>query len=330
MKELIKKTKLYAAFYKVKTKSYLRKSYLRAKKLKDGEYESYLIERTYEFFKKYDYSRPFAYRINFENPTSFTEKMQWIKLYDQNKKKTLYTDKYEVRKHIAKVLGEEYLIPLIRVNGKDVFQNPKEIDFSKLPNKFVIKCTHGSHMNIIVKDKNSLTKSEITRIKRKLNKWLKIDYSCFVGLELQYRDIKPRIIIEKYMDDGNRGLCDYKIFCFSGEPKFLSLNFDRGTDKYTETYFDLDFSPLNFVLGNHPTKKDIIKPKELSELIKLSEKLAEDFTIVRTDFYIIDGRIYFGELTFSPGSGFDFPNPITFDKPLGKLLRINKDKRKIN
>lgn len=298
--------------------------------MKESEYEEYLISRTFEFFKRYEYSNQYAYKIDFSNPITYTEKMQWLKLYDQSEKKTKYTDKYEVRKHISLVLGEKYLIPLISINGIDCFENVKQINFDALPNQFVLKCTHGSHMNIIVKDKSRLSNKDIRGIKRKLNDWLNTNYAFVVSCELQYKDIKPRIIIEKYMDDGQPTLCDYKVFCYSGVPKFISINQFRGTEKYCESYFDLDFKPLPYTLGNHLVNPDIQRPQQLSKLIEFSRLLAEDFAHIRVDFYIINGNIYFGELTFSPGAGYDFPNPMLYDKELGELVTVDKSKRKDN
>ena len=150
--------------------------------------------------------------LNIDNPKT-NEKIKWLKLYDSTPKKTYLTDKYLVRRWIKKKIGEEYLIPLIGVYDKF-----EDINFKNLPKDFVIKCNHGCGYNIIVKDKFSLN---LTIVKSKIDKWMDENYAFKNGLELQYRDIKPKIIIEKYMDDNTGDLRDYKFHCFNGKPKFL-------------------------------------------------------------------------------------------------------------
>lgn len=326
----IKNTKLWAYVRKKKYKYLAKKEYVKMKKMPLCEYEDYLVKRSFEMMNRNVVSRPYAYNIDFDNPQTFTEKRQWLKLYYEDKRQALYTDKYEVRKHIKKVLGEEYLIPLINIDGKDCFESVKEIDFDKLPNSFVIKCTHGSHMNIIVKDKSKLSKGDIRKYKRQLNKWLKTNYAYVVALELHYKDIKPRIIIEEFVDMDNRALTDYKFFCFHGIPKFVGIFEDRGSSNYKETYVDMNFKKMPFKLDRYETNDDIVKPKAFDRMISISKLLCEDFPMVRIDLYCLDGVIKFGEITFTSAAGYDFPNPFSFDKELGKWISIDKSIRANN
>lgn len=323
----IKNTPLWKKAKKIKANHIQHKQYRKAKKMPLTEYENYLVSRTFEMMNRFSYSKNFSYFINFDNPETFTEKMQWLKLYDQDERKTLFTDKYAVRRHIEKILGKDYLIPLISIDGKECFDSVKEIDFDKLPNSFVIKCTHGSHMNIIVKDKASLSKKDIRDIKKKLKRWLSIDYSFVVGLELQYHNIKPRIIIEKYIETDDISLVDYKFFCFDGEVKFLSVNENRGTNKYTETYLDCNFKKLPYSYGYYETNDNPKKPNHFQEMLSIAHQLCSGFIFVRVDLYENNGCVFFGELTFSPGAGFEFPNPMKHDREFGKLLNIDTSKR---
>ena len=326
----IKDTKFWAYLRKKKNKRLAKKEYIKMKNLPLCEYEDYLVKRSFEMMQRNIVSRPYAYNISFDNPVTFTEKRQWLKLYYQDERQALYTDKYEVRKHIKEVLGEEYLIPLISIDGKDCFESVKEIDFKKLPNSFVIKCTHGSHMNIIVKDKSKLTKSDIRKYKKQLNKWLKINYAYLVALELHYKDIKPRMIIEEYVDMGSKALTDYKFFCFSGEPKFAGIFENRGSDDYQETYVDMNFKEMPFRLDRFDSNPNIVKPVTFDKMVEISKLLCEDFPMVRIDLYTLNGAVYFGEITFTSAAGYDFPNPFNYDKELGKLIIIDKTKRDNN
>lgn len=325
-----KNTKLWKYAKKKRAEHTLKREYLHNKKMPFSHYEEYLVNRTVEMMQRYDYSKPFAFKVDFSNPVSYTEKMQWLKLYDQNQNKTRFTDKYEVRKYVEHLLGKKYLVELISIDGKDVFDNAKEIDFNKLPNQFVLKCTHGSHMNIVVENKSHLSSLDIRHIIRKLNGWLKINYAFWVGLELQYLSIKPRIIIEKYIGSDGSLPKDYKFFCYENEVKFLSVNENRGTKNYSETYLDLDFKRLPYAFGYYSSNESVQKPNNYLEMLKIANILCVGFKHVRVDLYEINDEVFFGELTFSPGAGFDFPKPFKFDKELGSLINIDNNIRILN
>ena len=254
--------------------------------------------------------------LNIDNPTTFNEKIQWLKLYDSTPIKTQLSDKYLVRRWIKDKIGDDYLIPLL-----GVYKKFEEIDFKNLPNKFVIKCNHGSGYNIIVKDK---TKLKMHETKIKIDKWMKENYAFKFGFELHYRDIEPRIIIEKFMDDGTGDIRDYKFHCFDGKPKFIWIDCDRHSG-HKRNLYDLNWNQLPFKVNLHyktcPKQK---KPKLLNEMIKLSCILSKGFAYNRVDFYIINDKIYFGELTFTSSSGTEEIKPDYFEKKLSSFIKLPK------
>jgi len=323
MKFNIKNTKLWAYLRNKRAVLNNKRRYIRAKRMSPNEYEEYVSEIYNQKMSQMPFTN--GEKMDFRNPVTFTQKQQWLNLYDQDPRKTTYTDKYEVRKHIEKVIGKNYLVPLLKIDGRDVFDSPNEINFSKLPNSFVIKCTHGSHMNIIVKDKSALLEKDIVAMKNQLRKWMKIDYTFSVCLELQYHNIKPRIIIEEYIaTDGD--LPDYKFFCFAGELKFMWVDTSRFTG-HRRTVYDLDFKKAPFQFDLIPEVEGVEKPLHFDEMKALSLKLCEDFAFVRVDFYESNGKLYFGELTFSSHAGLMPPRPIEYNKILGEYIKIDKNIR---
>ena len=254
--------------------------------------------------------------LDFDRPKSFNEKIQWLKLYDSTPVKTKLSDKFLVREWINDKIGEEYLIPLIGVYDKF-----EEIDFEKLPNQFVLKCNHGSAYNIIVKNKAKLN---ITKAKLIVEKWINENYAFNIGLELQYRDIKPRILIEKFMDDGTGDLRDYKFTCFKGKPLFLWVDSGRHTI-HKRNLYDLNWNQLpykvNTLYSTFPSPK---KPKNLKKMVELASILSEDFVYVRVDFYNILDKIYFSEMTFTSSSGIEDIKPDSFERRLASLIKLPK------
>lgn len=288
-----------------------------------SEYESF-ISKVYNE-KMRDLSFADGEKMDFESPKTFTQKQQWLNLYDNDKRKTIYTDKYEVRNYIKKTIGEEYLVPLISIDGREVFTNVDQINFDKLPNSFVIKCTHGSHMNVIISDKSALSKQNIKKIKKQLSEWLNIDYTFAVGLELQYHGIKPRIIIEKYIASGE-DLPDYKFFCFSGQPKFMWVDTNRFKG-HRRTCYSLEFEKEPFSFDFLDDVEDVLPPVNFDKMKKLATLLSSGFIFVRVDFYEVSGCLFFGELTFSSHAGLMPPRPIEYNKILGDLIIIDNSKR---
>lgn len=237
--------------------------------------------------------------LNLDNPQTFNEKLQWLKLYNRKPEYTMMVDKYKVREYIAHVLGEEYLIPLL-----GVWDDPEEIDFDALPNQFVLKCNHNSGLGMcICKDKSKL---DISKVRKKLKQGLEQDY-YLTGREWPYKDVPRKIIAEKYMEDhSNFEFRDYKFFCFGGMAKCYKVDFDRFVE-HRANYFSADGELMKIGEEICPPdfNKEILVPENLEKMKEFAEKLATTQPFLRADFYDVDGHVYFGELTFYPASGFD-------------------------
>lgn len=323
----IKETGIWKFLRNLKYKKINKLRYKKAKNLPMDRYEDFICDLYNAKMKSMHFAE--GETMDFANPKTFTQKQQWLNLYDDNIKKSLLTDKYEVRSFIKEKIGDEYLVPLIHIDGKDVFDSVKEINFDKLPNKFVIKCTHGSHMNVIVSDKSKLSKSDKRKILKQLAMWLKTDYTFVVGLELQYHQIKPRMIIEEYIAIDN-DLPDYKFFCFSGEPKFMWVDTNRFSG-HKRTVFDLDFNKEKFSFDFLDDVGDITKPTNFNKMIDLAKELSDkSIPLVRVDFYEANGKLYFGEMTFSSHAGLVPPRPIEYNKILGDLITLDLSRRDNN
>lgn len=252
-------------------------------------------------------------RLNLENPKTYNEKLQWLKLYDRKSEYTMMVDKYEVRKYIADTIGKEYLIPSLGVWDKF-----EDIDFEQLPDQFVLKPNHTSGDVYICKDKSKIDYKEL---EKEVNAWMKKEYFWYQR-EWQYKNIKPRIICEKYMvDESGTELKDYKYFCFNGEPKAMFVATDRGIDTRFD-FYDIQFNHLPFMQHYKNATKKINKPKGFDEMVVLSKKLSKEFPHVRVDFYDVNGEIYFGELTFYHFSGFEKFEPEEYDYLFGSWLDL--------
>ena len=261
-------------------------------------------------------------KLNLKNPRSFNEKLQWLKLYDRNPQYISLTDKYEVRKHVKEIIGSEYLIPLL-----GVWDSFEQIDFFKLPNQFVLKCTHDSGGVIICKNKEEL---DIEFTKKKLKELLKKNY-YYVGREWPYKNIKPRIICEKYMEDESKvELKDYKFMCFNGEVKCSFVCLNRNSKKGLNVdFYDMDWNPMPFT-RHYPNSGTILpKPKNFDKMVEFATKLSKAIPFVRVDFYETNGKLYFGEMTFYPGSGFEEFTPESYDYLLGSWIDLPNKKNKL-
>lgn len=270
-------------------------------------------------FLKTKYRYKFNKKLDLNNPQTFNEKLQWLKLYDRNPEYTKMVDKYEAKKYVANIIGEEYIIPTLGVYDKF-----EDINFATLPNQFVIKCTHDSGGLIICKDK---TKLNIKEARKKINKSLKRNY-FYTGREWPYKNVKPRIIAEQYMvDESGTELKDYKIFNFNGIPQFIQVDFNRFKGHQRKLY-STDWKELDFNLVYSINKNvKISKPEKLKEILKLAKKLSINHSFIRTDFYVINDKIYFGELTFFPEAGFGKFIPEEWDEKLGNILELPKEKK---
>ena len=259
------------------------------------------------------YRERFGRELDLVNPKSYTEKLQWFKLFYHDPDMVVCADKYAVREYLAE-RGYAYLL-----NGLiGVYDNANDIDFDALPNRFAAKANHGSGWNLICTDKSKLN---IFFERRIMNQWLKLDLAAF-GREWYYSDIKRKIVIEEFIDA--KPLNDYKFMCFNGEPKFMQINHDYEGKHYVD-FLDMDWKRTGFTYrGYTPSSAPIDVPSCFSEMVTLAKELSKPFPFVRVDFYDVDGKVVFGELTFFPGGGLlpIVPNGRTYDESLGDLLTL--------
>ena len=256
--------------------------------------------------------------INFRNPKTFNEKLQWLKLYDRNPLYTKLVAKLEVKKYVAETIGEEYVSPTL-----GVWEKPEDIDFDSLPDQFVLKWNHDSGSVVICKDKSKFNKEEAIA---KLQHGKKYN-GFWYGREWPYKNVKPYVFAEKYMEDSQtKELRDYKFFCFNGNVKLLFV----ATDRYTldcETkfdFFDADFAHLALLNGHPNAEITPVKPKSFDLMKALAASLSASIPHLRVDFYEVDGKVYFGEFTFFHYSGFVPFEPKSWDDTLGEWLELPK------
>ncbi len=294
-------------------------SFRNKKKEKEKEVKYYKfkicpVEKRLEMLKEWYFNR-MGETLELENPQTFNEKIQWLKLYDSTPLKTRLADKYLVRDWIKEKIGEEYLIPLLGVWDKF-----EDIDFNNLPNQFVLKCNHGCGYNIIVKDK---TKLDLNDVKSKINKWMNEDYSFKCGFEMHYSAIPRKIIAEKYIGKENQEMIDYKLWCFGGKVHFIQYLTDRNIGLKV-AFFNTDWEKQDFAYSYPIIETEIKKPDCLDKMIHLAEILSKDFNYVRVDFYITpDNEIKFGEMTFTPASGLTKISPNKLSYELGSLIKLS-------
>lgn len=271
-----------------------------------------------EEFLRIKFKAELGYELNFDDPQTFNEKLQWLKLYDRKPEYTTMVDKYAVKKYVADKIGEEYIIPTL-----GVWNNFDEIDFDKLPEQFVLKCTHDSGGLVIVRNKNEMNKKAA---KKKLTRSLKRNY-YWGNREWPYKDVPRRIVCEKFMQDKNseHSLTDYKFYCFNGDPKFLYVS--SGLENHTSakiSFLKLDWSFADFYRTDYkPFDTLPLKPEHYDEMLKISSILSRGILFLRVDLYEIEGKIYFSELTFSPCAAFMPFSPLEWDKKLGDMIDLN-------
>lgn len=267
-------------------------------------------------FIKWEYFSGMKKFPDLNNPKTYNEKLQWLKLNNIHPEYSKMVDKADAKEYVKDVLGEgaeQYIIPTL-----GIWNNFDEIDFNTLPNQFVLKTTHDSGGVVVVKDKASMN---IKDVREKIERSLKNNF-FFQHREYPYKHITPRILAEKFMvDESGTELKDYKFFCFNGEPKMLFVATDRPFDTRFD-FFDIEFNHLPFKQGHPLATKVISKPKGFSEMLELSRKLSKGFPHVRVDLYDINGHIYFGELTFFHFSGNVPFEPEEWDFKIGEWLRL--------
>lgn len=275
-------------------------------------------------YLKHRYKEVFGKSLNLKNPQTFNEKIQWMKLFDRKPIYHILVDKYRVKSLVSNLLGDEYIIPTI---GKS-FQKISEINKESLPNQFVLKCNHDSASVVICKDK---TNFDWNLAEKKLYSCLKRDYYHFENKQWAYKDIDRCIFIEKYVEDSKlHDLPDYKFYCFNGKVKCIFVGRERFTsDKgVLVNLYDRDWNKLPFEHYHPNYDGDIERPKNLDEMIRIAEKLANyvNNPFIRIDLYDINDKIYFGEYTFYPGGGFEEFRPIEWDSILGSWMKLPIDK----
>lgn len=254
-------------------------------------------------------------RLNWNNPETFNEKLQWLKIYDRKEIYTTMVDKYAVKEYVASQIGEAYIIPTL-----GVWDSFDEIDFDSLPDQFVLKCTHDSGGLAICRDKSAFDKASA---KKKIERSLKCNY-YYGSREWPYKNVKPRIIAEEFLSnlDGKETV-EYKIFCFNGTAKMVLVckGQAHGSGR-TNDFCDLELNRFPFTSLNPNSEEKLVKPEQLSEIIGVAEKLAKDIPQVRVDTYLTNGKVYFGEMTFFHNAGFCKIEPEEWDYELGRWIQL--------
>ncbi|MBQ3786537.1 MAG: glycosyl transferase [Lachnospiraceae bacterium] len=276
---------------------------------------------TDEQFIRLHYRMRTGKKLNLENPKTFNEKMQWLKLNDRREIYTTFADKYEAKKYVGNLIGEKYINPVY-----GIWNSFDEIDFDSLPDKFVLKVTHDSGGVVICRDKASF---DMKKARKKITRRLKMNY-YWVGREWQYKNVKPRVFAEKYMEDfdGGNDLTDYKIHCYNGHPRVVQVIYDRfAPDGMKNDHYTLDWEKLDLVRG-HYSKSDhkLERPEEMDEMLQIADKLCADYPYIRVDLYLAKHKIYFGELTLFPASGMNPFTPSSYDDLFGSWIDLTKVK----
>ena len=276
----------------------------------------YSIDTTKYIDKMKSFCRSQGVNLDLENPKTIQDKLAWLNIYDTDPLKTKCADKIKVHEYCKEVLGEDICVPIIKI-----YNNVAEINWDELPQQFAIKCNHGSGMNIIVKDKSKLN---IQDAKNKLSRWMKDDFAFRNGFEAHYHDIEHKIFVEEYKENDEQGLLDYKFICFNGEPVYMQIFGDRFGPTRHMNYYDMNFELVDLERKDfrRNLSADYKEPKNFSRMKEYAKKLSKHFKFVRVDFYEIDGKIYLGELTFTPGAmAFKYKNDEDNVK-VGNLLKI--------
>lgn len=284
-------------------------------KIKQLYYKYFISD---EKFIRRRFKKRLGREVDLKNPTKYNDKLQWLKLFWRDPLATKCADKYEVREYVKGKIGEKYLNELY-----GVYESVDEIDLNKLPKSFVLKGTHGSGFNIICRDKNYI---DWDKAKRKMKYWLNTNY-YLLNREWVYKDIKPRIICEKYIEqDDSEELRDYRFFCFNGIPKFITVDISiTDKSKTRRNLYNLDWKLMDEEI-TYPKELnfEIPKPQKLDEMIELSKKLSSPFPHARVDFYYIKDKIIFGEITFFHQSGMGEIRPLEFEEVMGGWLKLPK------
>jgi|SRR5690625_38791 len=263
-----------------------------------------------------EYKKRYGREINLKNPQTISEKLQWLKLFYRNENMPICSDKYDIRLYLQKYGYDHLLNEVITV-----LESPEEIDklnIEALPDKFVAKATHGSSWNLICTNKNNL---DWKLWKKTFKQWLKMNLYVF-GREWNYKDLKPKILIEKFIE--HQPLIDYKFTCFNGEPKYIQVNSERDGERYVD-FYDMEWKHLGISLKNYiPSEGKMLPPAQFEEMKKIARELSQEFPYVRVDFYNFNDKILLGELTFFPGGGLlkFYPETDKYENLFGSYLNL--------
>ena len=261
-----------------------------------------------EYVLKKMFKARLGYSLDLDSPKTFNEKLQWLKLHDNNPLYTTMVDKYAVKQYVAEKIGEQYIIPTL-----GIWEHFDEIDFDKLPNQFVLKLTKGSGYNLICNDKSKL---DITQTRKMLRDWLNVNCYYF-SREPQYKG-KSKLVAEEMLE---YNITDYKFFCFNGQPEFVELYIDR-FGNHKKLFCDMDWNVAGFTTANDVAKVTVEQPKEFAEMKEVAKKLCKGMTFVRVDLYVHGGKVYFGEMTFHPAGGYTPITPREWEYKLGDMIKI--------
>ncbi|WP_350022544.1 ATP-grasp fold amidoligase family protein [Turicibacter sanguinis] len=276
-----------------------------------------------KLFLRLKYRLRIEKKLDLDNPKSFNEKIQWLKINDRKSEYTIMSDKYKVRDYISDKIGQEYLIPLL-----GCYDCYEEIDFTILPKKFVLKANHTSGDVFICTDKEKI---DHATLRKTLNRWLKRDYYS-IHREWPYKNIEPKIICEEFLEDSlTDDIKDYKFMCFNGEPKLILLCQNRQSKKGLEIdFYDIEWNLLDLKREKTPCSNNYSNKPVNYELMKdLAKRLSENIPFVRVDFYEVNNKLYFGEMTFYPAAGFEKFNPEIYDNILGDWIDISTIEKEI-
>lgn len=274
------------------------------------------------FCLQYQYMRRHWRLLNLKNPATFNEKIQWMKLHYRPELLRTIVDKYLVRNYVRERVGEKILVELV-----GVYESLDEIQWKNLPDRFVLKLTHGSGWNILCKEKSTL---DMQRIYHRLRKWLGTDFYKYQR-EWAYKGLHPRIICERFLSDSKgEPPPDYKFFCFGGEPRVVQVDLDRTTN-HTRNLYDLNWNRLPFSL-KYPNcdTKEADFPKNFKEMVLICRELSRGLPFARVDLYTLDNAIYFGEITIYPGGGLEIFHPLKYNKILGDYLHFPDEGEQFN
>lgn len=265
-------------------------------------------------FIQLNYFARFHRFANLSNPTTYNEKLNWLKLHDRNPVYPTLVDKAAAKDYVRKILGPEYVIPTL-----GIWERFEEIPFDELPERFVLKCTHDSEGVVLVPDKAAMDRAVA---EKKIREALGRNF-YYIGREWPYREVQPRIIAEPFLEDRETGeLRDYKFFCFGGEPKVMFISSGRSGEGMTCDFYDMDFQHLDLRRKYPNASKPIARPKNFEEMKECARKLTAGFPHLRADLYEVNGRVYFGELTLYTSSGFVPFHPEKWDRIFGDMITL--------